>query len=331
MRPDADLAVLRLIADGERHSGETLAATLGVSRAAVWKQLESLRRSGLEIDAVRGAGYRLARPLELLDAAAIRASLSEHTRPRIERLALFATIDSTNTCLLAGRPPAPGTLAVCLAEVQRAGRGRRGRAWIAPLGAGLCLSVAWVFETQPADLPALGLAVGVVARRVLVDSTGLRIQLKWPNDLLVDDRKLGGILVELAAESHGPCFVVIGIGINVTAAPELSGWTSGSNLGAVDLAAALHGEPPSRNRLAAGLIDGLAELLAGFGEDGFARYHAAFVEADYLAGRRVVAEGARAGIEGRAIGIGADGTLLIETAHGVSKVVAGEVSVRPGA
>lgn len=331
MRPDADLAVLRLIADGERHSGESLAATLGVSRAAVWKRLESLREAGLEVDAVRGAGYRLARPIELLDAAAIRSGTTERTRGTIERLDLLPTVDSTNSFLLASRPPAPGALAVCLAEVQRAGRGRRGRTWIAPLGGGLCLSVAWVFESQPADLSALGLAAGVVAQRVLVDMTGLRIQLKWPNDLLVDDRKLGGILVELSAESHGPCFVVIGIGINVTAAPELPPTSSGSSLGAVDLAAALHGAAPSRNRLAAGLIDALAELLAGFGERGFAPYHAAFGEADYLAGRRIVAEGVRGGTEGRAIGVGADGALLVDTVDGVRRVVAGEVSVRPSA
>ncbi len=223
----------------------------------------------------------------------------------------------------------PGKLAVCLAEFQSGGRGRRGRSWLAPLGGGLCLSTSWVFAAQPDDLAALGLAAGVVARRVLARETGLPIRIKWPNDLLVVNRKLGGILVEISAESHGPCFVVIGIGINVSATPKLPKVAGSWAGGAIDLAAVLGEAPPSRNALAAGLIDGLAQLLEGYATSGFAAYHAEFADADYLYGRCVDVDGAGVGISGRAMGIGPDGVLLVEAGDGVAKVVAGDISVRP--
>lgn len=325
------LAVLRLLADGERHSGQQLAASLGISRAAVWKQVQTLRRLGLETMAVRGAGYRLERPIELLTRSVIEGFLSATARRQLERLELFTVLESTNTFLLSGSRPATRKVAVCLAEMQSAGRGRRGRAWLAPLGGGLCLSIAAVFATQPEDLAALGLAAGVIARRVVVASTGLPVQLKWPNDLLVHDRKLGGILVELSAESHGPCFVVIGVGINVSAVPRLHPGDGAWIPGAIDLAAASGAAPPSRNRLAADLIEAYTGLLADYETRGFAGYHAEFTDGDYLCGRRIAAEGARGTTEGCAMGVGLDGALLIETANGVARIVAGDVSVRPSA
>ena len=328
---ESGFAVLRLLADGELHSGEQLAGRLGISRAAVWKQVGRLETLGLEIDAIRGAGYRLSGPIELLDRDEISRLIGKPTRAALERLDSFMVLESTNSALFKGPRPMPGRLAVCLAEFQTGGRGRRGRSWLTPLGRGLCLSAAWVFAVQPDDLAALGLAAGVVARRVLARETGLPIRIKWPNDLLVADRKLGGILVEISAESHGPCFVVIGIGINVSATPRLAKGAGGWAGGAIDLAAALGEPPPSRNALAAGLIDGLAQLLEGYATSGFAEYHAEFADADYLYGRHVDVDGAGVGVSGRAMGIGPDGVLLLEAGDGVAKVVAGDISVRPSA
>ncbi len=143
---------------------------------------------------------------------------------------------------------------MCLAEFQHAGRGRRGRRWIAPLGGGLCLSVGWQFADTPPELSALTLAVGVVARRALAAVAGVDVGLKWPNDLVLDARKLGGILLELTAEAQGGCYVVAGIGINVSLPPEslrtLSDWPRG----AIDLATATSGAPP-RARRARGELD----------------------------------------------------------------------------
>ena len=238
---------------------------------------------------------------------------------------MLEEVESTNSFLLSGPKPAPGKLSACLAEYQSGGRGRRGRSWLAPFGRGLCLSAGWQFDSQPRDLAALGLAVGVVTRRALIEQTGLPIEIKWPNDLLVDGRKLGGILVELSAESHGPVHVVVGVGVNVSATPQLTHSTGAWAGGAIDLASATGDRPPSRNALAAALIEAFAGLLRAYADDGFAAYHAELADADYLRGRRISADGA----VGTALGIGADGMLLVETESGVSKILAGDVSVRP--
>lgn len=319
--------MLRLLADGERHSGEALAAELGISRAAVWKQIRALERLDLCVDAVRGKGYRLDRPVDLFDAGEISASLGEPLRRAIERLDVVEEVDSTNSVLFRSPKPTQGSLTVCLAEHQSGGRGRRGRTWIAPFGRGLCVSIGWLFASQPRDLAALALAAGVVARRALIALTRLPIQIKWPNDLLLDGRKLGGILVELAAESHGPCHAVVGIGVNVSAAPELSATAGAWSGGAVDLATVMGERPPSRNALAAALIEALAGMLQRYADEGFSGYHAELADADFLRGRRVDADG----VVGTAIGIGPDGMLLVETGVGVSKILAGDVSVRPEA
>jgi len=319
------LAVLRLLADGECHSGEALAAELGISRAAVWKQVRGLERFDLRVDAVRGQGYRLGRPVDLLDACEILAAFEPRLHRAIERLDVLEEVDSTNSHLFAGPKPAAGKLRICLAEYQTGGRGRRGRAWLAPLGRGLCLSADWLFALPPQDLTSLALAAGVVSRRALIALTGQPVLIKWPNDLLLDGKKLGGILVELVAESHGPCHAVVGVGLNVSATPDLPAEPGAWAGGAVDLATAMGGRAPSRNVLAAALIEALAGLFHDYAECGFSAYHAELAEADYLHERRVVADG----IDGTAVGIGADGALLVETAVGVSKILAGDVTVRP--
>ena len=235
---------------------------------------------------------------------------------------------STNRELLERAPPRPGTIDVCIAEYQTAGRGRRGRSWSTPLGAGLCLSAAWQFADTPPGLSALTLALGVVVRRAVAAVTGVEIALKWPNDLVWDERKLGGILLELTAEAQGGCHVVAGIGLNVELPPKLARTLSDWPRGAVDLATAT-GEPPSRSALAAALIGELAELFAGYADEGFSPYRADWRAADFLRGRRVTLDDAAGTVSGTALGIQADGALLIETAGGARRrVTSGDVSVR---
>ncbi len=176
---------------------------------------------------------------------------------------MFTELDSTNRHLLATPPPV-GALNVCIAEYQTAGRGRRGRGWNVPLGGGICLSAGWQFAGMPAELAALTLAVGVVVRRVLKRIAGLEIALKWPNDLVFDERKLGGILLELAAEAHGGAHVVAGIGLNVALPAELLPSLSDWPRGAIDLETALGREPPPRAVLAGALVNELAELFADY-------------------------------------------------------------------
>jgi len=321
------LPLLRLLADGRPHSGEALAEALGISRAAVWKQIARLKNLGLKIDSRIGSGYRLSRPIEFLDRAFIARELNgpEGCSSRIE---VFTEIDSTNSHLFSRERPAPGELGVCLAEFQRGGRGRRGRSWVAPLGGGLCLSLAWTFAAQPADCGALGLAAGVVVRRVLEGLTGLKLKIKWPNDLIWEHRKLAGILVELSAEGHGPCLAVVGVGINVSMDSTALDEIGSSGADAVDLASAMQGSSPSRNRLAVRLINELSMLLRSYDSTGFAPYLDELLAVDYLRGRGVKVLGDAHSVSGTAAGIAADGGLLVDTVEGVRKILSGEVSVR---
>lgn len=321
--------LLHALADGRTHSGEELARSFGVTRAAVWKTVGKLADWGLTVEAAPGSGYRLPRKLDLLSADAVRAALEPGVAARVAKLDVFTEIGSTNRELMLQRPRV-GALDVCIAEYQTAGRGRRGRSWNAPLGSGICLSVGWQFAGMPADLSALTLAVGVVVRRALQRVAGLTIALKWPNDLVYDERKLGGILLELAAEAQGGAHVVAGIGLNVALPPELLPSLSDWPRGAIDLATALGREPPARAVLAGALINGLAELFAGYAQDGFAAYRSEWRAADYLRGRSVQLADAAGPSSGTAAGIDADGALLVETAAGERRVVAGDVSVRAG-
>ena len=320
--------LLHALADGRTHSGEELARAFGVTRAAIWKQVAKLEDFGLIVEAVPGAGYRLAQPLDLLDAQALRAALEPTVAAQLKKLEVFTELDSTNRRLLAAAPSV-GSLDVCIAEFQKQGRGRRGRRWDAPLGSGICLSVGWQFAGMPAEPAALTLAVGVAVRRVLERVAGLTISLKWPNDLVFDDRKLGGILLELKAEAHGGAHVVVGVGLNVALPaallPTLSDWPRG----AIDLKTALGSEPPPRAVLAAALVNELAALLADYPTRGFAAYRTEWRSADFLRGRSVRLDEPTGRLLGTAVGIDADGALLVETEGGKRKrVVAGDVSVR---
>jgi len=161
------LELLRRLADGREHSGEALAVALEVSRAAVWKQVRRLEDWGLQIEAVPGRGYRLTRPVNLLDERALREALPEAAAARLRTLTVAAELKSTNTALLAVNDLPPGRFDACLAEFQSRGRGRRGRDWVAPFASGLCLSVNWSFAEVPPRVSALSLAVGVAITRAL--------------------------------------------------------------------------------------------------------------------------------------------------------------------
>jgi BirA family biotin operon repressor/biotin-[acetyl-CoA-carboxylase] ligase len=323
----ARLELLRLLADGKLHSGEELAARLAVSRAAVWKRLQQLEAWDLATEALPGRGYRLAAPLDLLDAEDIRKRLPRDVCARLRRLEVHESLESTSDRLLAVDDLQPGQFDACLAEFQSAGRGRRGRRWVAPFASGLCLSVGWGYRDAPAALSALSLAAGVAVLRALarLDIGGLK--LKWPNDIVRADSKLGGILIDLRGEAAGPAYVVVGIGINVRLPASARERLAAEGVDAVDLAAL--GTPPARNALAAALIAELSAALDEYGARGLAAFAEEWRAADALAGRPVaVMHGGETRL-GRARGVDADGALLLEV-DGVSRrIVSGEVSVRP--
>lgn len=305
-------------------TGPELARRLGISRAAVWKQVEALRKAGLDIQTA-AQGYRLARPLEVLDVARIQAALPVAIRRRLGLLENHWRLDSTSS-ELARRVRGLPDRSFVFADWQHAGRGRRGRQWVSPPAANLQGSCLKRFAGGYAAMAGLSLAVGIAAARALEDCSVDGVGLKWPNDLVHRDAKLGGILIELGGEFMGPCHAVIGIGINVRLPTAMR---AGLGQPGTDLAALCDGNPPSRNTLAIALITRLIEALDDFDESGFAAFGDAWAGRDALAGRAVRVEGARGAIEGVAAGVDARGALRIHTATGIRCVDSAEVSVRP--
>jgi BirA family biotin operon repressor/biotin-[acetyl-CoA-carboxylase] ligase len=262
-----------------------------------------------------------------LDAAALAAAVEGPLRERVRRIEVFAELPSTNQYLLEAELPRPGLADVCLAEFQTAGRGRLGRSWHSPFGAGICLSVAWRFAAAPAGLPALTLALGVVVRRVVASLTGAEIGLKWPNDLVHEDHKLGGMLVEVGTAAPSGCRVVAGLGLNVAFPPD----TLAAVGDATDLSILTRGAPPPRTELALALIGAFADSLGSYAATGFAPYRDEWRGADSLKGRPIRVHSPSAQWLGTAAGIDDDGALLVVTADGSRRRVAsGEVSVRIG-
>jgi BirA family transcriptional regulator, biotin operon repressor / biotin---[acetyl-CoA-carboxylase] ligase len=319
--------LLALLADGQLHSGEWLAKQLKVSRAAVWKGVERLRALGVEVQALPRRGYRLSDPVELLDAQRIGAELGPKRKAQVRTLELLFEVDSTNTRLLANAPPPLSQADVCLSELQHAGRGRRGRRWIAPFGAGVALSVAWTFEDGARSLPALSLAVGVAISRALSRAGAREVKLKWPNDIWFQDRKIGGVLIELRAEASGPAHVVVGVGVNVAlpAAARREIEAGGARVAAVADACAV---PPSRNLVAGAILDELLSMLEQFEREGFAAFRDAWTALDALSGRPARVLLAETTISGTARGVDQEGALLLDTGDRVQRFVSGEVSLR---
>lgn len=305
-------------------SGDALAREAGLTRAAVWKRVRALREAGIAVDAQAGRGYGLAQPLELLEADAIQARLPAAARAGISMLEIAWSLDSTNSELLRRHGRGAGA-AVLLAERQTGGRGRRGRGWSSPLAANLYLSLARGFGGGLGRLGGLSLVAGVAACEAL-HAAGLGgVRLKWPNDLVADGRKLGGLLVEGGGEHAGPVRAVIGIGLNVrmpagAGAPIDQPWT---DVAALDAAAA------SRNALAAGLLAHLVPALDLFDRDGLAPFLARYAAVDALAGRAIAVRSEHAVQEGIACGIASDGALRVRIGGEERRVHAGEVSVRP--
>jgi len=319
--------VFQRLDHGSYQSGEALAQDLSVTRAAVWKAVEQLRELGVQLDAQTSKGYRLSPGVSALNPARIRELLPATARARIETLQVEWSLDSTNTRLLESFPPASGAATVMLAEHQWGGRGRRGRGWVAPPGGAICLSVAWQYPDMPDDLSALSLVTGLAVVNALQDLGVRGVGLKWPNDLVTERGKLGGILIEMRAEAGGPVHVVIGIGINVLLEDVARDEIARTGNVADDLRA--HGVPvPDRNGIVAALVARLVGSLEEFPRHGLAPYLPDWQQCDALRDREVRIENAGEITRGVARGIDAHGALLVETPGGVQRFISGEVSVR---
>jgi BirA family biotin operon repressor/biotin-[acetyl-CoA-carboxylase] ligase len=318
------LPLLQILADGRFHSGETLGTRLGVTRAAIWKQLRRLEALGLTVHAVRGRGYRLAHPLEFLSAEAIESGLPAAVRERIGQIEILSEVDSTNTHLKSRAAQGAAAGSVCLGEWQRSGRGRLGRSWVSPFGTNLYLSLLWRFAAGPAALAGLSLTMGVALARALRGSVDDGLGLKWPNDLQWRGRKLAGILVEIAGESAGPSLAVIGIGINVrmpdTAAEVIQQpW--------IDLSRVAR-NIPSRNALASRVLEELVIALQAFEQHGLAAFLGDWRELDVTAGRSVQLQLPGGTVDGQSHGIDETGALVIQVGGELRRYATGEISLR---
>jgi len=316
-------ALLRCLADGEYHSGETLARQFDVTRATVNNALREVESFGLSLYSVRGRGYRLVRPIQWLDVSRIMAHLGKAGDDlHIEVLDHAA---SSNASLLQRCAQGAASGTVLAVEWQTAGRGRLGRTWHSGLGDALTFSLLWRFKSGLAALSGLSLAVGVAMKRALQELGVPEAALKWPNDVLLNGGKLAGVLLEAQGDMLGPSAVVIGIGINLAVPDELRERIEQP----VSDLASLERPVPERNLLLAVSLKHLTEVLHEFGESGFAPLRTEW-ESIHLFQRRVVKlllpDGSQ--VVGEVQGVTDDGSLRLLTAQGERMFNAGEVSLR---
>lgn len=315
--------ILSLLADGQFHSGEVIAKEVGLSRTAVAGHITQLSEWGLDVFKVKGKGYRLERPFELLSSDKIRRYV---TRNKTAVIQVESVLASTNSELKKRISVAPHNLEngdVLLAEIQTSGKGRHGRKWLAPVGGSLTFSLYWSFPDGYQSMAGLSLLVGLAVCKGLhkcgVDDT----QLKWPNDVYLQNKKLAGVLIEVEGQIGATAHSVIGIGLNVCV-PD-GHYDVGQPH--ADLASYL-GYSPDRNMIAAAIIESLWELLPAFSQQGFQPFINQWQSLDLYADRTVVLRMGEKRFSGIDRGVDASGALLVETKDGLTRFHGGEVTLR---
>ncbi len=316
--------IIRILSDGQFHSGPELGERLGISRAGIWKTMKKLEEIDLRLERKRGVGYRIPGGLELLSLDRIKKHIEPAALVSIPNIELFTTIDSSNSYArgLVGKRSCSGT--VILAEHQTAGRGRHGKHWYSSFGGNILLSMIWEFEVGVTALQGISLAVGVIVRRALVGLGVDRVQLKWPNDLCVSGRKLGGILLEVTGDLAGPCSAVIGIGVNYklpkATNPIDQPWTDVWSESRCKV---------SRNELCAVLLNHMLDMLKDFEFIGFSAYREEWQRADALRGKYCTVRSNKELASGTVVGVDHNGALILRLKNGQHRTFSGgELSLR---
>ncbi|WP_323840731.1 bifunctional biotin--[acetyl-CoA-carboxylase] ligase/biotin operon repressor BirA [Photorhabdus africana] len=310
------LQLIKILSDGEVHSGQQLGQYLGMSRAGINKHIQTIREWGIELETTPGKGYSLMAPMQLLDESTILQYLPQ------DRITVLPVIDSTNQYLFERLSELKSGDA-CVAEYQYAGRGRRGRKWVSPFGKNLYLSMYWRLEQGPAAAIGLSLVVGIVIAEVLHRVGADRIRVKWPNDLYLDDKKLAGILVELIGKTGDAAQVVIGAGINISMGhkdeePINQQW--------INLLQA--GIQVDRNKLAVEIILDLRKALIQFENEGLSSFISRWFELDNFMDRPVKLIIGSQEVYGVARGINQQGALLLDQNGVITPYIGGEISLR---
>lgn len=314
--------LLSLLSDGGWHSGEEMGAMLQVSRAAISKQIKHVIDLGIELESQKGVGYR-AKAFELLDESRIREAVAMDGGDALSWLRVEHSIPSTNQALLDALQSGQSIhRAACLAEKQTSGRGRRGRQWFSPFAKNVYLSLGWHFRGGVAEIEGLSLAVGVVVCQVLEQMGFAGATLKWPNDILAGNKKLGGVLIELGGDAISDCVVVLGVGLNVAMDAVDDSvdqpWASLSDAG-------FNG---GRNALAIELISALVRLLSSYPNHGFGHYQHEWNHRSAYSGQFVTLSTPSSNNQGLMLGVGEQGQVLIEVDGEQQAFIGGELSLR---
>ncbi|PWK54161.1 bifunctional biotin--[acetyl-CoA-carboxylase] ligase/biotin operon repressor BirA [Pleionea mediterranea] len=310
--------LLLILSDGRFHSGEAIAQQLNTTRASIWKYIKQLRSLGADIYSVKGKGYRIPGGLELLDQAWLTQALKSFTQP--ENIHVVTSIASTNQFLLNQTSnPSPQ---ICVAEYQSSGRGRLGRNWHSPFARNIYLSMRQTLPLPIDALSGLSLAVGCRIADALTSLGAMGVQLKWPNDLRVNGRKLGGVLVEIAGQSDSGCELVIGLGLNWDMSEDSPIDQHWQNL------KPLVNSRVSRNHVVATLCKALAACLTDFSQFGFSHFKADWEQLDEFKNKPVVLLQGNKKTVGVSRGVDTSGALLLEKDGSVMSFIGGEVSLR---
>ncbi len=314
------LTLLKLLQDGRFHSGQALGAALGISRSAVWKQLQHMETElNLPVYKVRGRGYRLAQPLDLLDMARLEGDSNGIAWPAF----IYDTLDSTNAECLRLLEKGVEAPFMVLAERQSAGRGRRGRRWVSPFADNLYYSLMLRVEGGARQLEGLSLVVGLAVLRALRQAGVEQAGLKWPNDVLVSGRKIAGILLELSGDPADVCHVVIGIGINV----NMQSTTDAIDQPWISMVQAM-GERVDRNQLVCRLNEALQHYLLRHQHSGFTALQAEWEAAHLWQGQAVMLIAGGRQIAGVVLGINEQGALRMKVGDNEEIFSGGELGLR---
>lgn len=316
--------ILKFLKEADGYvSGQELCERLGVSRTAIWKAIRQLESEGYEIEAVRNRGYRLHDSADILNEAEIRAALT--TKWLGHPVKFLEEIDSTNNEVrrMAEQGAPSGTLAV--AEIQTAGKGRRGRSWSSPKGSGIWHSFLLRPDFAPTYASMLTLLTAMAVQKAVKDATGLESQIKWPNDIVVNGKKVCGILTEMSTEEDAIRYVVVGIGINANT-PE---FPEEIRTTATSLALEL-GHPVRRTELINGVMCAFEEYYRIFQETlDLSQLKKLYNQELVNVGRKVKVLAPGGDYTGISKGINDTGELIVELADGtIREVNSGEVSVR---
>lgn len=319
--------ILQHLSDGHFHSGEALARQFNVTRATIWKAIQEAETLGIEIFSVRGRGYKLPQAITLLNATTVKQAIGEQRD--LFDVQIHPQLDSTNSYLMQQAAKGVAQATCVVAELQTKGRGRRGRTWQAGLGASLTFSLLWRFQCGAAGLSGLSLAVGVALIRALRELGLAKAQLKWPNDVLVNQDqqyyKLAGILIELQGDMEGPSAAIIGIGINLNLPAQLR---QQIDQPVTDVQTAL-GKPINSSELLGNILKHLGTVLGTFEQNGFEPLREEWTQAHAYhqqAVRMLMADGRE--LAGTVNGVAPDGVLLVQTTQGEQRFSSGEISLR---